>query len=60
MSQLNRHNTIKLVIEEASLAEMRVSGNVRIDNPEGFVRMAEPLGLEAERFGDEIRLRRAP
>jgi transmembrane sensor len=59
VSQLNRHNRIKLVIEEASLAEMRISGNVRIDNPEGFVRMAEPLGLEAQRLGDEIRLRRA-
>jgi transmembrane sensor len=56
---LNRHNTLQIVLADPSLGALRVSGNIRSDNPEGFVSIAQQtLELAAERVSErEIVLR---
>ncbi len=54
-------SAVRLVIDEASLRSMRVSGIFQTDNTEAFVLLLEAgFGVTTERVGSEIRLRRAP
>lgn len=56
---LNQYNTVKLVIEDPGLAELRVSGLFRADRVETFVRLLETnFGVLAARTEPGIVLRR--
>lgn len=61
VAAFNRGNPVRLTLDDASLADMRLSATFRSDNIEGFVRLMESdFGLRAEWRGDrEIGLRRA-
>jgi len=54
-AEFNRYSTTKIVIADPVVASMRVGGNFRYANLEGFVRLLE-LGfpVRAERHGDQI------
>lgn len=58
---MNRHNRLQLRLEDERLGALRLSGTIRSDNPEGFVRVLErSLDLEVVTVGDhELLLRRA-
>lgn len=59
--RLNRRNATQLVIDDPSVAELRVSGLVAADDVDAFVRQLQVLGVQADRRGDhEIVLRRGP
>jgi transmembrane sensor len=46
---LNRHNALQITLADPSVGALRISGNFRADNPEGFIRIAEQsLELVAE------------
>lgn len=57
---MNKQNRLQIILGEANIAGLRVSGTFRSDNPEGFVRIVEgTFDLQAERRGDnEIVLRK--
>jgi transmembrane sensor len=59
--EFNRRNaSVRLEIADASLARTEVSASLRSDNVEGFIRLlAVGFGVEAERSGNLIRLRKA-
>ena len=61
VAAFNRGNPVRLTLDDAALADMRLSATFRSDNIEGFVRlMKSDFGLSAEwRGNDEIVLRRA-
>lgn len=60
VAEFNRHNSRQLIIGDPELGELRVGGNFRADNAEGFVRLLEAgFGVEAKRLPGEIILRRA-
>lgn len=58
---LNRHNDARITLSDPGLASLRISGNIRADNLDGFVSLAQKtLDLVAERRSDrEIVLRPA-
>ncbi|MDB6126394.1 MAG: FecR family protein [Verrucomicrobia bacterium] len=59
-AEFNRHNPVRLVLEDPSLREMRLSASFRSDNIEGFVRLMESdFNIRADRRSEtEIRLHR--
>jgi transmembrane sensor len=57
--EFNRYNTRKIVIEDPSLAAIRIGGNFRSNNAEAFVRLlADGLAIRVEERGDQIVLTR--
>lgn len=61
VAEVNRHNRAQLVIADAALADLRVSGLARADRVDDFVRLLELSGVRAERRANgEILLRAAP
>lgn len=59
VAEFNRYNTTRLVIEDPSLADVRIGGNFRATNIEAFVRLLEEdfvESLRVERRGEEIAL----
>jgi transmembrane sensor len=51
---------VRLVLEDPTLATLRIGGSIYIEQPEAFVRLLEKsFGIRAERHGDTITLRRA-
>jgi transmembrane sensor len=53
--EFNRYNTRKLVMGDADVAALRIGGNFRWSNPEGFVRLLEQgFGVRAETRGTLI------
>lgn len=61
VAEVNRHNREQLVIADAALADLRVSGLARADRVDDFVRLLELSGVRVERrAGGEILLRTAP
>lgn len=53
--EFNRYNTQKLVMGDADVAALRIGGNFRWSNPEGFVRLLEQgFGVRAETRGTLI------
>lgn len=58
----NRHNQIKFVLADSALSSQKISGFLRVDQSETFLRLLESdFGLTAERRGPrEVVLRRAP
>lgn len=59
-AEFNRHNPVRLVLDDASIGAMRLSASFRSDNVEGFVRLLESdFNVRSDRRNDtEIRLRR--
>lgn len=56
---LNRHNPVPLRLADPSLAGLRVSGVIRADNPDGFLRLiASSFEVEGRRTGDAIEIHR--
>lgn len=55
VAEFNRYTTRKLVLADATVARLRIGGNVRWDNADGFARLLE-LGfpVRAERLPDRI------
>ncbi len=60
VAEFNRRNPVRLVLDDAALEQMRLSGAFRSDNVDGFVRLMESdFGLRAEsRENGDIVLRR--
>lgn len=59
VAMFNRHGKTQLRVADKEVAELRITGVFRSDNPEGFVRAAEvSLGLRAEHGPNEILLQR--
>lgn len=57
---MNRFSGTRIVIDDAALSGLEVSGLFRANNTEAFLRMIEQgLGIKAERQGDSILLRKA-
>ncbi|MGH7943737.1 MAG: FecR family protein [Opitutaceae bacterium] len=58
---MNEHNRVQIVIDDASIAQVQVSGLFRADRADGFVEALETgFGIKAERRGhNDIVLRRA-
>ncbi|MSU50123.1 MAG: DUF4880 domain-containing protein [Opitutus sp.] len=63
---MNRHSAVSgtkgvhFVVDDSALARLRVSGIIRADNTETFVRLLEgAFGVRAQRSGDTIVLTRA-
>ncbi|MGN6151315.1 MAG: FecR family protein, partial [Lysobacteraceae bacterium] len=53
--EFNRYNTRKLVMGDGDVAALRIGGNFRWSNPEGFVRLLEQgFGVRAETRGTLI------
>ena len=51
---LNRHNALQISLADPAIGALRISGNFRSDNPEGFIRIAEQsLELAAVRVSDQ-------
>lgn len=54
-AEFNRFNTRKLELADAAVAELRVGGNFRWSNADGFVRLLEQgFPVRAERHADRI------
>jgi transmembrane sensor len=57
--EFNRYNTIKLVIADPSVAGRRIYADLKTDDFEGFVQLAEvALNLRIDREGNEILISR--
>jgi transmembrane sensor len=53
--------SVRLVLGEPGLADLRIGGSIYFEQPDAFVRLLEKsFGLRAERAGDTLVLRRAP
>lgn len=58
LAVVNRENRVQFVIVDPSLASIPLSGLIRIDDPETLQHLLKSgFGIEAERVGDEIRLK---
>lgn len=58
---LNRHNDLRIVIDDPALEATPLSGVFRLNDTEAFVRILERgLGVRAERRGRDIVLHRVP
>lgn len=54
VAEFNRHNRHQLVVTDPALANIKIAGNFRADNLDGFVRlMVVTLDLSADRIDDE-------
>ncbi|MBI4626027.1 MAG: FecR domain-containing protein [Verrucomicrobia bacterium] len=62
IAMFNRHNEVKFVLADSALGAQKISGFLRVDQSETFLRLLESdFGLAAERRGPrEVVLRRAP
>ncbi len=61
IAEFNRYHYKQLVIVDPALAGLRVGGNFRWDNLEGFLRILdEGFGVQARQRGSQIVLTRAP
>lgn len=61
VAEFNRYNKRKIVIQDPSVAAIRVGGNFRATNVDGFVRLiASDLPVTATQQGNEIILTGAP
>jgi transmembrane sensor len=59
IAEFNRYNSRQLVIEDPALEEIRVGGNFRSTNVEGFARLIEQaFAIEAQEQGNMIVLKR--
>lgn len=57
--EFNRYNTTKLVIADPSIAEIRISTDLRADDLDSFVQLAQAvLNLHADREGNQILISR--
>jgi len=57
--ELNRRGDIRLVVEDAELAELPIYASFRADRADAFVRLLEATGeMTAEREGETVRLKR--
>lgn len=58
-AEFNRHNPVRLVVEDPAVGAMRLSASFRSDNVEGFVRLlGSDFGVRAERRSEgELLLR---
>lgn len=55
VTEFNRYNTTKLVIADPKIADMRFSAELRTDDFQAFLKLAElRLNLRADRVGSEI------
>jgi len=55
--EINRYNSIQLVVADPAIADVKISTNLRVDATEPFVQLAEAaLNLRIEREGNEILL----
>ncbi len=53
-AQFNRYNTHKLIVPDASVAELQLGGTFQSNNPELFARIArDVLGLRIQNRGSE-------
>jgi len=58
VAEFNRYNTRKIVIDDPTVAELRIGGNFRSNNVDAFVRLLESgLLIRAEQQQDRIILR---
>lgn len=58
-AEFNRYSTRKIVVADSAVAGMRVGGNFRWSNAEGFVRLlVQAFPVKATRKGQDIVLRR--
>lgn len=61
VAAFNRHNGSKLVLADPGLAELHISGTLRVDNISGLLQMlAQSFRVRAVQQGDEIILSREP
>ncbi len=58
VTALNRENAVHLRVDDPALAGLRLSGVFRADDAEAFARNLQSYGVQAERRGGEIILRR--
>jgi transmembrane sensor len=59
VAEFNRYNTRKIVIEDATVAEMRIGGNFRSDNVEAFLRLLQDgFDVDVESRGEQLVLKR--
>jgi transmembrane sensor len=57
--EVNRYNTIKLVIADPSIEDLKFTGEIKNDNVEDFLQAAQSLmNLHADRHGKDILLSR--
>jgi transmembrane sensor len=53
VAEFNRHNQHQLIVTDSTLGNVKIGGNFRADNVDGFVRlMVTTLGVTADRTGD--------
>lgn len=58
VAEFNRYSARKIVIQDASIADIRVGGSFRSTNAEAFLWMLQKgFGISAERTGDEVFLK---
>lgn len=58
-AEFNRYNSVKLVITDATAAELRIGGSFNVDNVQGFARLLQQgFGLKVEVEKEEIRVHR--
>ncbi|MCF7688016.1 MAG: FecR domain-containing protein [Cephaloticoccus sp.] len=61
LADFNRHNSTQILLGDADLADLRIGGTFRADNPEAFVRLLETgFGIRVERNGEQTVLYRQP
>jgi transmembrane sensor len=61
LALMNQHSALRLVVEDAELARLRVNGLFRADNTETLIRLLEAsFDVRTERSGNAILLRRGP
>mgnify|MGYP001497021117 CR=1 FL=1 len=55
--EFNRYSDIELMVQDETVADLRIGGTFAVDNVDGFLRLAETgLGLRADRQGKQIRI----
>jgi transmembrane sensor len=58
--EINRYNLVKLVIADPAIADLRFNGEIRNDDLQDFLGLAQvTMKLRAERLGEQILLSRA-
>jgi len=57
IQEFNRYNTRQLVVDDARIGALRIEGNFRATNLDGFVHLLEAgFGLQVEQHGNRINL----
>jgi transmembrane sensor len=57
---INRHSSVRLIVDDAVLAKTPVNGIFRADNTDALIHLLEEsFGVKAKRTGDTVTLRRA-